>query len=763
MLLRAVSLAIAVAAAAVAGAGAARQGEREGRAPTGLQNLVANGGFERPGAEGMPTGWFRRTGAGHEAAVTVKQVRGGHSGQRCLMMMSEAEKTIYGAYCEPIDLPPDTHELLISFYFKTAEIPQPDVYVLLYGTDFAEREWQTPYLQAEDHAIPQSPGWSLMGWRFRVAPGVKQALVGFRGMGRGRIWVDDVCLRSYPSVAKCQVLHTGLVVGLPRTRRFEARILGLAPARKLRASLVLFEKRRLRTAWVRQLDIRPGQKAGLRADYSLGAETAAQGMFLLTGERPDEVYDIQPVRVPPLLEGRVTRPAFRATVVRSVPCAQVEAVGWINASEGVARGLKLAARLAGTSREMTEGNGLDRPSARAWTVRVSARGLLTGMYEMQVTATGRGASYKLSLPLVVAPPNASEVAYDEEGTLWVNGKRMFPRGLYYAADAAGLEEAKAAGFNVSVVPWRLASSAVMNRAAELGLSVIVYSRSLEYGTERYGFWEHATGKFSDHKALLGWHTVSKPDLELALPHVLQRLYNHVRELDPHHPIMTSLSMPSLMGDYAPANDIVLLWTDPIPQSGVPYVGLLMDEARAAVGPRPVWAIIQAVGHHWSWDTSLDVNGDGRLPTPGELRAMTYAALVHGAKGILYYAYVLGGGDRKARYSLTADAPKLWATMIRINRELAFIEPFLLKGRWHPLELSSREPVNMAYWTVGDKVLVVAVNMSPDAAVRPFRLPAVSGNVLTNVFTGEQVVGSPDGEFGIEVPGYGSMVLAGRLR
>jgi len=36
--------------------------------------------------------------------------------------------------------------------------------------------------------------------------------------------------------------------------------------------------------------------------------------------------------------------------------------------------------------------------------------------------------------------------------------------------------------------------------------------------------------------------------------------------------------------------------------------MLLDGAREAVAPRPVWAIIQTVGHAWSWDKDLGKAG-----------------------------------------------------------------------------------------------------------------------------------------------------------
>jgi hypothetical protein len=693
--------------------------------------------------------------------VQVRQEKQAYSGRQCLMLRSDADKVVYGAYSQPIDLPPGTTQLLISFYFKTKEFPQPDVYVVMFGTDFAQREWNTPYLQAEDHAIPQSNDWSLMGWRFEVLPGAVQAVVAFRGAGKGTLYVDDVSLRPYPQIGACTVIHAGQVVALPRSRLFEARVDGLRAMQGLTATLELVEDGRIRTAFRAELNVRPNETTVIRSKYPLEADKAARGMFLLTGKAAEEVYDVQTVTVPAMIEGRVIEPAFRATVLRSLPCPAITAVGVINASEDIARGMKLSARLAGTDQQAREGAGLDRPLPTTWRVTFDPTAVLAGRYELQVTGASGGKNYQLSLPVTVAAERRSEVAYDGEGVLWASGKPILPRGIYYAVGEPELENVKAAGFAFTVIPWRLASQAVMDKAAALGLRVLIHSRSLEYGSDRHGFWEYATQKFANHPALLGWHTVSKPDMELNLPSVLVGLYEQLVKLDPHHPVMTSLTMPSLMAEYAAANDVVLVWTDPIPESGVKTVGILMDQARKAVWPRPVWAVVQAVGHHWSWDQGLDPESNGRLPSPDEVRCMSYLSLVHGARGLLYYAFVVDGGERGKTFRMTQDAPDLWSGLIRLNRELHWLEPMLVRGRWHPVGLSRDEAVHVAYWAAQGEILVIAVNTTDKPVVQGFRLPAVQESLLTNVFTGEKLVGSGQ-EFGMEFEPYGVVVMAGRL-
>ncbi|MBC7287531.1 MAG: hypothetical protein H5T86_05690, partial [Armatimonadetes bacterium] len=119
-LMTSVALAVAIGCAAAAEAPEAR------RSPE--RNLVPNGDFELAGTGDMPSAWFPRIVGAPEGMVSVKRGKGGYQSEWCLQLSSEAPKVLYGAYCQPIDLPPEAQELLISFRYRTRDLPQPDVY-----------------------------------------------------------------------------------------------------------------------------------------------------------------------------------------------------------------------------------------------------------------------------------------------------------------------------------------------------------------------------------------------------------------------------------------------------------------------------------------------------------------------------------------------------------------------------------------------------------------------------------------------------------
>ena len=85
-------------------------------------------------------------------------------------------------------------------------------------------------------------------------------------------------------------------------------------------------------------------------------------------------------------------------------------------------------------------------------------------------------------------------------------------------------------------------------------------------------------------------------------------------------------------------DADIIWTDPypIPSRPVTMVSRWVSDAVSIAGPsKPVWAVPQA----FDWNVWNKGKIDqAHRPTPEEERCMTYLALVHGAKGILYWAH-----------------------------------------------------------------------------------------------------------------------------
>lgn len=88
-----------------------------------------------------------------------------------------------------------------------------------------------------------------------------------------------------------------------------------------------------------------------------------------------------------------------------------------------------------------------------------------------------------------------------------------------------------------------------------------------------------------------------------------------------------------------------------------------DVRERKLSPRSIWPIIQYF-HGWGWQ---------RFPTPLELRAMSFAALIHGGHGIIWYTYNSSGKN----FGVTAS-PERWKTFIAVSREISSYVPILME-------------------------------------------------------------------------------------
>ena len=149
---------------------------------------------------------------------------------------------------------------------------------------------------------------------------------------------------------------------------------------------------------------------------------------------------------------------------------------------------------------------------------------------------------------------------------------------------------------------------------------------------------HKVNTFGTHAAVMSWYPNDERGLS-CLPE-LEEAYNKIRELDENHTVWSVHWNTAWLLPEAHTTDILGMDSYPIAHGPITWVASVAD-AAAQVGAqtgKPFWLVPQI----FSW---TDVPGDpaerdltGRPPTKAEMRAMSYLAVNHGAKGLIYYSY-----------------------------------------------------------------------------------------------------------------------------
>jgi len=237
-------------------------------------------------------------------------------------------------------------------------------------------------------------------------------------------------------------------------------------------------------------------------------------------------------------------------------------------------------------------------------------------------------------------------------------------------------------------------------------------------------WKHTGG-------VAMWYLSDEPDGEGDVegravgkisPAQLEAAYHQIRVADPFHPVSVALNCEQSAQIYMTGADILLLDVYPIgidtKRARAHYgcsgcdgcLGDVGDVTRRlgqastrTHGARAVGFVGQAFGgeEHWS-----------RPPTPGELRAMSYLALMHpgGVAGGIRYWLRTTSDDR-----LIQEAKRLGQEAGRIAEVAAS------RQAWSVALRGDEEAIVARVWCIPGRLLLALLNTSPDRTVKRIRL------------------------------------------
>jgi hypothetical protein len=286
---------------------------------------------------------------------------------------------------------------------------------------------------------------------------------------------------------------------------------------------------------------------------------------------------------------------------------------------------------------------------------------------------------------VQPPPTSGITSVRDDGVILVDGKPLFPIGLYsvWKREHNGYDfnrcftELREAGFNTihTYHAQRDAELKEFYAAAERhGLRVIIAPRGGANSRDPQNAVRTVIEECRQ-PALLAWYLADDTASHISADE-LRRVHQAIRDVDPFHitvqadVVFTGGPRPSRYTDYVDSTDAFLPELYPIRSDQDCEVAnvtrdmtLIGDDLRRSGRKAPVWAIIQDF-EGWGWK---------RFPTEAETSAMTYLAIIHGATGITYYTY---GGTGK-NHGVTHD-PQVWAALKRISRQLADLHDVLVQ-------------------------------------------------------------------------------------
>jgi len=373
-------------------------------------------------------------------------------------------------------------------------------------------------------------------------------------------------------------------------------------------------------------------------------------------------------------------------------------------------------------------------------------GLPSGPGEVSVAVVGPGGERPVQRrwpvrKLTPAEVRGLKVTIDAHNNTIVDGKPFFPLGWYGGGNEGQVAEIADSPFNC-ILDYGTDHKPKAEMLKYLDLLQqkrlkLIYCLNDVYPTATYladKGWEGLKDNqaiadavvqaYRGHPAILAWYL--NDELPERLVPKLEGYYQRVKELDPNHPCYIVLCNMSELGAFTDTTDVLGVDPYPIPQSPVTRVNEWMESANAATqGHRPTWLVPQAFA--W-YQYQPEGSNRGRIPTEAELksgraptyeeeRCMTYLALAHGAKGLIYYCY----------YDLRVlpQYLEMWGWMKRIAAEVKALSPVLLSPEdLGPARLApTTGPVHTKLKRAGGRLYLIAVNAGREPCQVTFELPS----------------------------------------
>ena len=237
-------------------------------------------------------------------------------------------------------------------------------------------------------------------------------------------------------------------------------------------------------------------------------------------------------------------------------------------------------------------------------------------------------------------------------------KPSFPLGLY-GTSVEDLGDIAASPFNLVSVGSTVSG---VVRAHWAGLSCFV--RMPHDGAKLAGVAEKFRAAGVGFGPKDRFYIDDEPELRSVDPLMLRNHREHLHALWPDTPGIMANVRPQCVADYRDASDVFMMDQYPIPSMPMTWLSDSMDEARELAGDgKEIWAIIQAFGGE-----KMARHGWPEFPSYEQMRCLTTLALIHGARGILYYTY-----------SSIKKQPEGWRDVCDLGLQIRSMEPWLLSG------------------------------------------------------------------------------------
>ncbi len=363
---------------------------------------------------------------------------------------------------------------------------------------------------------------------------------------------------------------------------------------------------------------------------------------------------------------------------------------------------------------------------------------------------------------MLAPPSAP-------AGQWANGlsaqEHYFPLAVWLQ-DPKNAAKYQDVGLNLYIGLWKGPTQDQLDAASRGEMPVICE--------------QNDTGlKNKDNKTIVGWMHGDEPDNSQSLgaskgfgapiaPAKMVEEYDRMRTADPTRPVLLNLGQgvawdgwygrgartnhPEDYAEYLKGCDIASFDIYPIthPRREITgnlwYVGYGVDRlAQWSQNQKPVWACIE----------TTHISNPAALPTPPQVRAEVWmAALIHGARGIIYFSH-----EFKPKFIEAGmfAHPEIAAAVKEINAQIQQLAPVLNaptdKVAATVASSSKDIPIALLCKRTGKSLYVFAIDERDKPASGSFRIAGLNAPAKINVIGEKRTIEMKEGRFDDQFDGY----------
>lgn len=361
--------------------------------------------------------------------------------------------------------------------------------------------------------------------------------------------------------------------------------------------------------------------------------------------------------------------------------------------------------------------------------------------------------------ILVEGANAEKIS--SPYSTWENGPPpagdYFPIGVWLQ-NPRNAERFKEAGINLYVGLWNGPNEEQLAALTEASMPVICAQNA--YGIRQ-----------KDNSIIIGWMHGDEPDNAQSLgegkgygppvaPRKIQKQYTEMKAADPTRPVFLNLGQgvawddyigrgvrrnhPEDYPEYLKGADIASFDIYPAVHDHPAVAGKLEFVARGVKrlvdwteGKKVVWNCIECT----------HISNPDVKPTPAQVRAEVWMALIHGSKGLVYFVHQFEPSFKEAAL---LDDPEMLAAVTAVNRQIHELAPVLNSPNISEgtLVRSSDEDMPLAWMQKRQdgQMYLFVVNMRNEAAEGYFSLKEEAVDNDVEVLGESRMIDVKDGAF-----------------